>query len=96
MINYLSPFCENLTTVIQPPRVLTQEAVPYLWSVTQDSAFNKAKELISSSPVLAYYDLNKPVILQTDATDYALGSKTYSSDPNSKGREITLRTAGVV
>lgn len=74
MINYLSPFCENLSTVIQPPRVLTQEAVPYLWSEPQDSAFNKAKELVSSSPVLAYYDLNKPVILQTDASDYALGS----------------------
>lgn len=43
MINYLSPFCENLSTVIQPLRVLTQEAVPYLWSITQDSPFKKAK-----------------------------------------------------
>ena len=29
MINYLSPFCENLSSAIQPLRMLTQEAVPF-------------------------------------------------------------------
>jgi len=53
--------------------MLTQKAVPFIWSEVQDSAFNKAKQLISSAPVLAYYDLRKPVVLQTDASDYALG-----------------------
>lgn len=84
MVNYLSPFCENLSTVIQPLRVLTQEAVPFLWSETQDRAFNKAKELISSAPVLAYHDLHKPVVLQTDASDYALGGALLQ--PNDEGR----------
>ena len=79
MVNYLSPFCENLSTVIQPLKALTQEAVPFLWSETQDTAFNKAKELISSAPVLAYYDLHKPVVLQTDASDYCPQRRTSST-----------------
>ena len=37
--------------------MLTQEAVPFIWSDAQDQAFNKAKQLIASAPVLAYYDL---------------------------------------
>ena len=53
MVNYLSRFCANLSLVIQPLRMLTQEAVPFIWSEVQDNAFTKAKQLISSAPVLA-------------------------------------------
>ena len=84
MVNYLSPFCANPSSVIQPLRMLTQESVPFIWSKVQDGAFNKAKQLISSVPVLAYYDLDKPVVLQTDASDYALGSALLQ--PNDKGK----------
>ena len=58
---------------IQPLRLLTQDAVPFVWSEAQDRAFNRAKRLISSAPVLAYYDLHKPVVLQTNASDNAIG-----------------------
>ena len=63
--------------------MLTQTAVPFIWLDTQDQAFNKAKQLIASTPVLAYYDLCKPVILQTDASDYAVGGALLQ--PNNKG-----------
>ena len=84
MVNYLSPFCEILSTVTQPMRVLTQEAVLFLWSEVQDRAFNKKSKLISSAPVLAYYDLHEPVVLQTDGSDYALGGARLQ--PNDDGR----------
>ena len=35
MVTYLSPFCKNLSSAIQPLRVLTQEVGPYLWSEAQ-------------------------------------------------------------
>ena len=41
--------------------------------MAQGKAFNNAKQLISSAPALAYYDLRKPVVLQTDAIDNAVG-----------------------
>ena len=83
MVNYLSPFCANLSSEIQPLRMLTQEAVPFIWSDAQNQAFNKAKQLIASAPVLAYYNLHKPVVLQTDASDYAVGGALLQ--PNDKG-----------
>ena len=72
MANYLTPFCANLSSEIQPLRMLSQEAVPFIWSDTQDQAFNKAKQLIASaqfSPIMTC----KPVILQTVASNYAVG-----------------------
>ena len=43
IVNYLSLFCPNLSSVIQPLCVLTQDAVPFSWSMAQEKAFNKAK-----------------------------------------------------
>ena len=84
MANYLSPFCPNLSSVIQPLHVLTQEAVPFSWSMAQEKAFNKAKQLISSALILAYYDLWKPVVLQIDASDNAVGGALLQ--PNDDGK----------
>ncbi|KXJ07207.1 Retrovirus-related Pol polyprotein from transposon opus [Exaiptasia diaphana] len=64
--------------------VLTHEGVPYKWSSIQEEAFKKAKMTISSAPVLMYYDLQKPVVLQTDASDIALGGALLQ--PNNEGK----------
>ena len=36
--------------------------------------FNKIKQLLSSSDILIYSDFNKPFILTTDASNFAIGS----------------------
>ena len=82
VVNYLSPFYPNLSSVIQPLRVLTQNAVRFSWSMAQEKAFNKAKQLISSAPV--YYDLQKPVVLQTDASDNTDGGALLQ--PSNEGK----------
>jgi len=40
--------------------------------MAQEKAFSNVKRLISSAPVLANYNLNKPVVLQNDGSDYAV------------------------
>ena len=52
--------------------------------MAQEKAFNKAKQMISSAPVLAYYDLQKPVVLQTDASDNAVCGALLQ--PNDEGK----------
>jgi len=84
-INYLSKFCPQLSTVKQPLRNLTKGDIPFLWSAIHQQAFDEAKALATSAPCLAYYDVNAPLILQVDASDYGLGaallqpSKQHSS-----------------
>jgi len=51
-----------------------------MWAQAQDEAFNKAKHLISTTPLLQYYDLNKPVTLQVDASEGCLQPVAYTSN----------------
>ena len=73
-INYLSKFCPQLSSVTQPLRGLTKEDTPLLWSPKHQHAFDEAKALATAAPCLAYYDVNAPVVLQVDASDYGLGA----------------------
>ena len=73
-INYLSKFCPQLSSVTQPLCNLTREDTPFLWSTKHQQAFDEAKALATSAPCLAYYDVNAPVVLQVDASDYGLGA----------------------
>ena len=84
MANYLSPYCPNLSNTIRPLTQLTQSDTPFMWAQAQDDAFQKAKHLIFTAPVLQYYDLNKPVTLQVDASEVGVGAALLQ--PNSEGR----------
>ena len=74
MANYLGKFIPNLTAVTEPLRNLTKDRVPYVWSETQNTAFNTVKHLITTAPVLAFYDPKKELILENDACEYGIGS----------------------
>lgn len=52
---------------LRPLTNLTQQDMPFNWSEVQDDAFRKASQVISSAPVLQYYGLHKPILLQVDA-----------------------------
>ena len=68
MVNFLSPYCANLSTTIRPLTELTKDGMAFLWSDTQTEAFLKAKSIIAHAPVLQYFSLGKPVTLQVDAS----------------------------
>ena len=90
MVNYLSPYCENLSSILAPLRNLTKEGMIYNWSSAQEEAFNKTKQLISQTPVLRYYDLRKPVILQVDASDEGLGGALLQQNNDGKLQPVAF------
>ena len=73
-VTYLSKFCPNLSEVVHPLRDLTHLKQEFLWSEQHSKAFTKAKELVSKAPCLHYFDVNAPVVLQVDASEYGLGA----------------------
>lgn len=73
MCQYLSKFCKNLSEEVLPLRELTKQDVEFIWADAQETAFQSAKNLIASNTVLRYYDVNKPVTLQVDASEEAIG-----------------------
>ena len=56
MVNYLSKYLKNLTDLSEPLRQLTHKGVEFVWTATQDEAYRKLKEAVTSAPLLKYFD----------------------------------------
>ena len=74
MINYLSKFSAQLSELGKPIWELSKEKVPFNWGLEHDNAFQLIKKEIVVAPILAYYNPNKPIILQTDTSCKGLGA----------------------
>ena len=46
----------------------------FQWGGKHQKAFDTLKEKISTAPILALPDLQRPFEIQTDASDYAMGA----------------------
>jgi hypothetical protein len=79
-INYLARFLPRLSDVMEPIRQLTRKDVPFNWAPAQEKAFADVKQLVINSPVLAFFNERKPVVLQCDASQKGLGAALLQDD----------------
>ena len=73
-VNYLSKFIPYMSQVTEPIRLLLRQDIEFQWNYEQETAFNQIKELLTSNPVLKYFDVSKPVTVQYDASKSGLGA----------------------
>lgn len=73
LIQYYGRFCSRLSETTSPLRDLLGEKVPFNWSAECEEAFQKVKQLITSAPILAFYDDRNPLLLHCDASAHGLG-----------------------
>ena len=69
----MSKFSPNIAYLSKPLRELLRSKAVWTWTVAQNVAFLKLKEEISSSRVLALYDIDATTKVSTDASAYRLG-----------------------
>lgn len=74
MVNYLAAYLPKLADVLEPIRKLTHKDVDWNWSEEQAHAFQAIKEMVTNTPVLKYYDQDKPLTVQCDASQKGLGA----------------------
>jgi hypothetical protein len=73
MVNQLGKFLPNLTDVTEPLRGLLCSKSDWLWGPPQSSAFEKIKQLLCSSSVLALYNPESETKVTADSSSYGLG-----------------------
>ena len=73
MCNYLSRFTPNLSEIVKPLTELTHVDAVWSWSFQDDKAFSSATSAIANATTLKLFDVNKPCVLQVDASDSDLG-----------------------
>ena len=53
---------------------LTRKDTPWVWDSKCQNAFDTLKEAFTNAPILAHWEPNKPLIVETDASDYAIAA----------------------
>ncbi|UYV62886.1 hypothetical protein LAZ67_2002246 [Cordylochernes scorpioides] len=84
MVNHLGRFVENLSEIVAPLNQLLVKGQDFVWDCSQERAFRKLKELLTTQPILAAYDVRKPTMVSSDASSYGLGAVLKQEEPNPK------------
>ncbi|KAL2103191.1 hypothetical protein ACEWY4_000059 [Coilia grayii] len=74
MVGYYRGFCQNFATVVTPLTNLLSTKVHFQWNESSQQAFDSAKALLSSAPVLAAPSFDDPFLLAVDASDCGAGA----------------------
>ena len=73
-------FVPDFSKIAAPLNRLLKKGIAWQWSEEQDEAFRRLKDGLTSAPVLACPNFEKPFILQTDASDQGLGVALIQHD----------------
>ena len=87
-VGYYRKYLPDLDTIIAPLEALRKKDVEWRWTTVEHEAFEKLKEMLCSDQVLTFYDPEKQVKLDTDASSYGLGAVLSHVDDDGNERPI--------
>ena len=74
MVTYLSAFIASLSTHTAPLQELLKKDSEFKWNSSYQEAFNKIKGLVCKDTSLCYFNVQKPVTIQANASGKGLGA----------------------
>ncbi|KAI2646146.1 Retrovirus-related Pol polyprotein [Labeo rohita] len=74
MAGYYRGFCQNFASIVAPLTDLISTKVPFEWTTVSQQAFDGAKALLASAPVLVAPDFSQPFCLAVDASETGVGA----------------------
>ncbi|XP_062516177.1 uncharacterized protein K02A2.6-like [Corticium candelabrum] len=88
LVNYYARFLPSLAEVCHPLNDSMKKDVAWKWSKACEEAFQKLKELLTSTKVLCHYDVKMPLTLACDASSHGIGAVISHILPNREERPI--------
>lgn len=74
MVTYLGKFIKNLSHETEMLRRLVHKNVEFAWGDTEEMAFKRIKNIISETVTLKFVDVKRPLVIESDASSFALGA----------------------
>ena len=74
LASYYRRFICNFSKVANPLFALTKKGVAYEWTKQCQNVFESLKDLLTTSPILAFPNFSKGFLLATDASGIGLGA----------------------
>jgi hypothetical protein len=92
LIGWLRLFLKGYTHKSHPLNNLTKKGVKFVWTPQCQHTFDALKSLTTSYPTLAQPDLDKPLEVEVDASNFATGAALIQCDDRNKPRPIAYRS----
>ena len=73
LARYYRRFISNFSKIAQPMTKLLQKDAKFVWSLACEEAFQALKNLLTTAPVLAQPDIDRPFDVYCDAPKTGLG-----------------------
>ncbi|KAJ8014581.1 hypothetical protein DPEC_G00017120 [Dallia pectoralis] len=74
MTAYYMSFLPQYSSVTAPLRMLLRQEAPWTWTSECQAGFDELKHLLTTSPILAHFQLDSPRYVTCDASAVALGA----------------------
>ena len=74
LASYYRRFIPCFSKIASPLHLLTRKDAPFDWTPACESAFCQLKQLLTSTPVLAFPQFDREFLLETDASKLGLGA----------------------
>lgn len=89
-------FIPAFATISKPLTAMTSHKVPFTWTDECEKSFQELKHALSSEPVLAFPNTNKPFIVDVDASNLAVGGVLSQIDDNGDSHPIAFFSTALV
>jgi hypothetical protein len=83
--NFYRRFIEGFSKVCRHLTELTKNTTQYIWSEECQQSFDLLKRKFMQAPILVHFFPNRPTIVETDASDFALGAILSQEVPKEEG-----------
>jgi len=81
--NFYRRFIQDYSRITTPLTRLTSKEVSWEWGDEQQAAFDTLKTAMVTEPILQHFNPERPVTIETDASDYAI--RAICSQPDDNG-----------
>ena len=95
MVTYLGQFVQNVSDMTYNMSKLLKKNTLFQWTETHEADFQKLKEVFTSQECLAYFDQNKDIFLQVDASIQGLGAALMQKDQQGRLKPVAYASKSV-
>ena len=89
LVNYLNKYIKNLAAESTVLRKLTKKDAKWSWTDTERQCFNQLKSLVTSTRVMAHFNIDLPSKVVTDAAPEGLGAMLLQHQINGDWKVVT-------
>ena len=90
LINFYGKFVPHMSSICEPLYRLTRDDVKWEWTKACEEAFQKVKEKLTTSQVLAHFNPNLPIGISCDASPVGLGVVLFHRMEKGEERPIAF------